>query len=258
MGYLLDLATAGVLILFLILGAKRGAVRSLLNLGSTVLVVFLSSWLGKLLAQFIYGAFIQKGLTDTIAKSLADNAKQAGTDTYVTSVLSSLPQYIRDSISALGIDLSSFTSSIDSTQSVNLWANSAAVQLEKLLAPIYTALISLVSVLALFIILMIFRKILVNIICKVFDLPVLKQVNGFVGAIVGLLEGVLFIFIICMVLHIMLPYQAEIPAIFSDSSINSTILFKQFYNCGIFSYFNTQARESLLSAVSSASSTVRR
>lgn len=246
MGIILDVGIIIILLFFVFLGVKRGAVRAFLNFASIIAAGILSSWLGKLIAEFIYTTFVQKGVTDSIAKAMVDNANQIGTDSYITAVLQSIPEYIRQSLYAFGININDLQSSIGSQESITTWVNSAAGQIERAIAPVYMALISLATIIIIFVLLMIVRKFVVGALCSVFNLPILKQVNGLLGSILGLLEGVIIVFLICLLLHIMLPYWSDVPKIFSPDVIQSTAVFKHFYNCGIFSAFNANSASNVI------------
>lgn len=61
-------------------------------------------------------------------------------------------------------------------------------------------------------------------------IPVLGKVNAFLGLILGLCEGLLAVFVICVITRMVVSVCGPNTMIFNQSVIDATFLFKTFYN----------------------------
>ncbi|MFR1434667.1 MAG: CvpA family protein [Acutalibacteraceae bacterium] len=89
--------------------------------------------------------------------------------------------------------------------------------------PVGVLLIRMVSFLLLFIVLMIIAHFLANLISKVFRLPLLRQADGLLGALLGAVEGVILGLVAVTVMQMMAASTTE-NALISQQDIESTVL----------------------------------
>lgn len=61
-------------------------------------------------------------------------------------------------------------------------------------------------------------------------IPVIGKVNAFLGFIMGLLEGIIVVFIVCLVTRLIVSLCGTNSILFNETAINSTYVFKIFYN----------------------------
>ncbi|MGN0551627.1 MAG: CvpA family protein [Acutalibacteraceae bacterium] len=226
MGLFIDLGVLAVLLLFIIIGFSRGAVKTLLNLLCTVGAFLFSVWAGQLAANWIYNTFIKTNLLDNmqseILKSTGDTTAAA------SSALNAVPDFIVNLFSNFGISINQIITGSESTAE-NI-AKSTAAAVESAVAPVIIAVISVAAIICLFIILSVFLRFVSSLISKVFKLPVLNAVNRLFGGAFGLLEGCLIVCFAVFLIKLWAPESNAQELIFNAQNIDSSALFKFFYN----------------------------
>jgi len=61
-------------------------------------------------------------------------------------------------------------------------------------------------------------------------IPVIGKVNAFLGLVLGIAEGVLTVFLVCMITRMIVSLSGANSILFNQTAIDSTVLFKTFYN----------------------------
>lgn len=78
-------------------------------------------------------------------------------------------------------------------------------------------------------------RFLIRLILKVGKLPVLSQFNRILGGVLGLFSGTVIIMLLILILKLIAAFGSA-NQLLSDEVINSTYLFKLFYNFNIFDF----------------------
>lgn len=219
---IVDIIIIAIIVLFVIIGVKRGLAKTILNLAGLVLTAVSAYYISSFLSQLFYDMFIKQ----TVITNTQQIIEQNGIDYAVSNCLEAVPQWVNGIISfivgAFGISLNEFQNQI--TVPANI-SSSASQVIESVLAPIVTSVLSIILVIILFIIILIIVKKLVKLVLRIFNIPVIKQINQFLGGIVGLAEGLLIVFIAVNVI--------SMAAGFSNPDLLSNGMF----NGGIFKFF---------------------
>ena len=92
------------------------------------------------------------------------------------------------------------------------------------------AVISLILFLILFgLILFLVRK-LINLVVKLFRLPVIRVLDSAVGLFIGLMEGLILIYILAIAVSIAIPFTGGNLYLLNEGYINSSYVFSLIYN----------------------------
>ena len=83
-----------IVLLFILIGAFRGIIRSLLNLIGLALNAFLSYWIARPLAQGIYDTFVKQALIEKVQAAIA----QHGVNYAVDNALGSMPDWLANAV----------------------------------------------------------------------------------------------------------------------------------------------------------------
>lgn len=79
---------------------------------------------------------------------------------------------------------------------------------------------------------------IVSLLARIFKgvnrVPIIGSVNALLGAVVGLAEGAIIIYVAALLIHLVIMLMASPMIVFNEETIQSTLLFKQFYNFKIF------------------------
>lgn len=217
---------AGILILglvFVLVGFHRGVIKSLVELVGTVAAVVAAILLSSMIAPAIFDSFIRPPMIEQIQGAI-DNTVGQDVAAQVQQILDTLPQFLSQSLAGYGMNADQIG------QAMNGAADNAAGAVADLIAPVVTDLVKTVLMLILFLVLFIVVRLLARGIDKVFGLPVLRQLNAVLGAVFGVLKCVVFVLILCTVLRVILPMVSTVPEIFSQETIESSVLFQYFYD----------------------------
>ena len=202
MAYILDVAVILIVLLAVFIGYRRGFVKSVIKLVGCVLAVIIAGLLSPMVAGGIYDTFASDKLQETIAAEMtAADAQSALAG--IRGVLDDLPKPVVNALESCGLGtpeemLDNIKGSLDG--GVDAVAEAVAV---KVIRPVAVALLSALCFFILFILLIILVAVLANLINKVFKLPLLKQMNGALGAVMGALEGVVIVLVAVTVVQLM-------------------------------------------------------
>lgn len=222
MGIILDIILVLLLAIFLYDGFKRGAVKSFIDIVGYVVVLTLTSWLAGIVADAIFTTFVWPHVLNEINQALQSSA---GSDpaSQVTTLLNSLPSFVSNTLKFYGVTQEYLISAAQSS------SNNIAEDIMKSISPVFINLIKTVAFSTLLVVLTSIFKVFSRTLNRIFNLPILKQINKLLGLVCGALKCVIIIFITCYIIQIVIPMMSNTPEILSQSSIDSTIIFKNIY-----------------------------
>lgn len=231
MQYILDGILIIVFIFFIFGGVRRGGVRSLIGLVGAVAAVWGARALAGVASQGFYAAFLEGSLTQQVGGTLQGAAGEDLTSA-VGKVLEALPGPVAGILAQGGFDPASF-------QQGTQWAVSQAtdtimVGISKIMVDFLAIVFFLILLILFFVIFMLIYRLVIR---PVLRLPVLRQIDGFIGFFVGILQCILFLLVAITVLHWVVSSLDPTPAIFSRENIDRTFLFRWVYDWDPFSLF---------------------
>jgi Colicin V production protein. len=214
---LLDGSIIFLFLLFFIIGARRGFVKSLLSLLNILLSLVISIYVSSKISENIYDKFIKDSVTSQIKTSL--DGKNFNSD----KLISSLPEFISQSLSYYGITEASLNDIIHSKNS------DSAVQIEKVISPIFIHAIKASVQLVLFFAFSIIFGALSKGILTLFNFKILKPIDSSIGAVLGLVTCYFVIVILMFFIKASIQITNFAPDIFSYDNIGSTYIFRYMY-----------------------------
>lgn len=197
--WLLDVLVFLILFVMTAIGMYRGFVRSITALLATVLALLLSVFISAPLAKATFNGWLAQPIEQAISDKLDVQSNQS-LEVSLENTLDSMPDIVSNLL------YSKFGSTQQMAQSIEASGELDQEQIGALLtrnwvAPLVIPVLQLLISVILFLILRIFLGVLLRIISKLFKLPVLKQLNRLLGAVVGFLQGVLLLLVVSAVLH---------------------------------------------------------
>ena len=185
--YLADAIIVVIFLLFIILGVKRGFVRSVLDLVGTLAAMLVSMWFSGIAAQWVFSTFLQESLTRQIAEAL----QAAPAADAAEAVLSVVPEILRGGLEAFGITSDAINQAVAGT------SGQAAAAVVAVLSPMVVSVLRGLFALVLFIFLLVIFRILSGVVCRIFRLPVLRQLDKGLGILLGITQAVLITVLLC-------------------------------------------------------------
>lgn len=213
-----DIIIVAVIVLFALIGVKRGIAKTILNLAGLVLTAISAYYLSSFLSQFIYDSFLKQ----TVITNIQQIIEQNGIDYALNNCLEAVPQWINGILSffagIFGVSLDEFESQLIIPSDIS---SSTSQVVESAVAPVVTSVLSIIFVIVLFVIIFIIVKKLIRLASGVFNIPVIKQINQLLGGIFGLAEGLLVVFIAVNIFDIVTGYTN--PALLSNELFSGAI-----------------------------------
>lgn len=212
--------------LFVFLGVRRGAARTLLNLAAMIVSSFLAQWLASVFARMIYDSFIRSSVTGNIERFIAENGEQYT----ARHSMDALPDGVRGLV---GFFTGLFGAKPEDLQGrlVSSTAEGGQVvsAIEKPLGDVTVCVISVLLMIALFFVCFCLLKLLNSFVLGFFEIPVIKQVNQILGGVLGALEGTVFILASANILYLLISYLNPVlidNEVVFGNLFNSLILFR--------------------------------
>ena len=185
--YLADAIIVVIFLLFIILGVKRGFVRSVLDLVGTLAAMLVSMWFSGIAAQWVFSTFLQESLTRQIAEAL----QAAPAADAAEAVLSVVPEILRGGLEAFGITSDAINQAVAGT------SGQAAAAVVAVLSPMVVPVLRGLFALVLFVFLLVIFRILSGVVCRIFRLPVLRQLDKGLGILLGVAQAALITVLLC-------------------------------------------------------------
>lgn len=222
MAYILDIAVILILILSVWLGYRRGLVRAIITLIGCVLAVWLSSMLSPMIATGVFNTFFREDLQQTVSAQVR-GTDVAALESGVRTVLEELPKPIRNFLEAYGFGspaeiAAKLGERVDGETAV------ADILMENLVEPVAETMLTAGFFFLVFLLLMIVVRLIASMINRVFHLPVLRQLNGLGGAVIGAVEGCLLVLVVVTLVQLA-AYGTGSDAFVTSEDIDSSHLF---------------------------------
>ena len=225
MAYIIDII---ILVIFggiVISSLKKGLFKSLFELAGTLISLAISRALSEGFAPQIFDTFIKKGAEIYLGNALGE----VGTKDYVLQAqetLNSIPEALNGIMGLMGIDKAAM---LEKIQSADLGGSNLVESLmTSVVGPVATAVVQFI----LFVILAVVIGFVLKIAVKLLDgiikkLPAVKQLNSTLGAVFGVLRGIIVVAIISMLLGIVASFIGNETFI---EMVNSSIIVDTFQN----------------------------
>lgn len=194
MAYILDGVVIIIFLLAVFLGYRRGFFKSIIQLVGCIAAALIASGLSTPLASGVYDQFI----SGSIEKSIEAQIKNAGAgsvDTSLDGVLDDLPDAVTNALTMF--DLGTPEQIKNKLQgSLNGTVTQISTQIEqKVVRPAAVSLLRVLCFFILFIVLMILAGLAASLVGKITRIPILRQTDGLLGAVLGAVQGVILVFV---------------------------------------------------------------
>lgn len=196
---LLDVITVAVVILFAMIGMRRGFIKSVVRLLGFAVSVVASALVSSPVAQWIYNEMLYEQLEAIVAQKVQEGvaAASATLADQINAVLATLPQGVQNLLTVYGVDASGMAGAAQTNETL------VPTIMDQIISPLCVAALQLIVFLVLFLVLFLVIRLLGKVIDKIFaSLPVIKQINGLLGGVLGFAEGVLVLFVLCFALQL--------------------------------------------------------
>ena len=219
MGIYIDIALLAIMLIFLIVSAKRGFLITLLEVLVFAIAVISAANLCKPAANSIYDTFIGPNITEKVSASLSENSDIMSSAGKASAVVDNLPKIIKDYILRTDPDENNITSEI---LNGDFSGTDAAEKLSSDIAKAVTVL-SPVIFLLLSIVLSLLLSVVAKWLNKICKLPLIGTANTVLGGVFGILKGLIAVYFIGIIL-LLLSANSKQNTSFYEAVNNSAII----------------------------------
>lgn len=217
MAYILDGAVILIFLLAVFIGYRRGFIKAIIRLVGCILALVVALCVSKPLAGGVFDLFLADQIEQTVSSHIQQTDEQAVKDA-LTGILEQLPQPVVNALESVGLGTpEEITRQVEEALGGPAEEVSGRI-ITAVVRPVAVSLLSALLFILLFIVCMILVGILASVINKAFQIPVLRQVNGVLGAVVGVFQGILLIFVGVAVITLLSQVSS------SDSAISRQVV----------------------------------
>lgn len=223
MSIILDLIVLAIIVITVLMSAKRGFVRTLIELLGFIAAVFISFTISTPLANSTYDKIIEPSILSTVTSTVdtaADNSAAAAVDSFWNEI----PGWIKGGIEKAGISKESLDGSI--TANIGNGVQSAVESAsQNVIKPAVTSTLALIYQVISLIVLMALVKPLAKLINKLFSFSVIGTANRVLGGVVGVPKGIIYAVAFCLLITLAVSFTANGFLIFTGETMEKSLFF---------------------------------
>lgn len=222
MSLVLDLIVVLIVAFFAFLSAKKGFVYTLIEVTGLIAAIIIAFTFSTPIANGIYDGALQPAVNKTI-QSVVDEGAQ-NVETAVDGVVNKLPSFLTQS-KLLNFSQDGLVSSLngqDTTDSIQIVSTVSNNYIKPALVKLISAVVRVILVVVLFFVVQFVAK-FVN---KLFTISFVGKINKTLGAILGAVKGLVIATVFCLIISLILSVSKEGFLIFTNETINSSVIFK--------------------------------
>ena len=229
--FILDGVLIAICAFVLFFSVKRGFVRTILSIVSSVAAILLSVVFTPTVSEFLYNKFLLNSITSGISGTVAS---LAGTDDGhgVVKLFEEMPDAFENILTRYNVSEATAASMLEGAK--NGTENAASIS-EKIAAPVASTISNALGFIICFVAAMIVLKIIIAVVDNFFRLPILNSANKAAGIILG----VVLVFVILSVyssvaVQLVDALGSVSPDLFGKNAIDGTIIVKFFSEHNVF------------------------
>lgn len=223
MGLILDLIVLAIIVLTVILSAKRGFVRTVIELVGFIAAVIISFTISTPLGNTTYDKIIEPPIVSSVTSSVdsvtADTASKAADEMW-----NRIPGWMQGSAEKLGISKDSINKSITDNVGGGLEGTVTKVS-QDVIKPVVARSLALVYLVISLIVLLLLVKPIAKFVNKLFSFSIIGTANRVLGGIVGIPKGIIIAMAFCLVIMLITSFTSNGFLIFTDGAMEKSLIF---------------------------------
>lgn len=239
----MSLALDGIIIIvvvfIIVLAAKKGLVRSVMGLFSSVASLIVAYAFAPVVSGYINENYLLGKMTDNISKTLKGWSLDTSSDLFNLDRLASNPTPdFQNVLERYGVGLEKISDSLRGL--VGVGENEVNNIAERIAEPTSSILSSAIAFILIFIAALIVLKLITLLLDAIFKLPVLSGINRVLGVLFGIAEAGLVASVLAVVLYVLVTSLGAIsPSLFGKQVVDNTVICKFLVEDGLFGWLKT-------------------
>ncbi len=194
MEYIIDIIIISGFFLIITLAVKKGFAKIVLDIGATVLSFITAYIFSRPAAELVYEKVI-KGMIENSLEEKLRELPAGDAFAQVRALAGSIPQGLVSLGDKIGLNISTLIENANKAD-ISPGSISASVT-DSVFKPIVLIAATAVCGLLIFILASVVFGLVAKLVNKVFKIPLVKSVNRALGGVLGIVEGVVFLFVFC-------------------------------------------------------------
>ena len=230
MQYFLDISLLVVIALTVGVYWRRGLIRSLMGAAKTVLAIILTYTFGDTVSQWLYTTFLQPAMQDYVHTRLEEAVASGELSSGMASLVDETPVWLQQLLDLFDVDLVALFQDI----SVTNFGEIEALVI-RIVQPVAEFLSAIVGYAVVFLVSSLCLSLVVLIMGKVADLPIIKTCDRTLGFILGLACAVVYSSIYVLLLYVLLGWiEIQYSTVPFSAGFDASFLFRQAYEWNLF------------------------
>lgn len=197
MAYVLDGVLVLILVVSIIWGYHRGFVKSAAQTIGCLAAIVIAFFLSGVIAETVFDLVIDKPLKEYANEQIMDTAETA-VEAQLDNILNDMPEWTQGVLARMG-----YATSEDIMEKLNPADDATVVEIiDSLVRPPIVGILRLIVFLILFVLLLIVVLFLSKVLRRIFRFPLLRQLDGMLGVVSGIVQGLLWILGLTTVLQL--------------------------------------------------------
>lgn len=234
MSFILDAVIVLIVILAMIFGYRRGFLQTMLQLAVWIVSFSVALCLSSPIAGAIFDGFFADKLESSLHESLQRDALSSTSQQWDV-LLDELP----DSVSAFLKNNVEFRDTFEKLSETDDTASETLVNsvITGVVRPVAVALLQFVVFLILFLMLVFVLRLVKKLLKPVSRVPLIRQMDGTLGAVLGAFKGVIYVFAVVAAIQIFVATSSP-DAVITQKTIDDTQIVSRISDCNpLISFF---------------------
>lgn len=196
MTYVLDFVLIALFVLCVWLGWSRGFIKTVSGLIALVAAVLLASMLSGPIAEGVYNGSVEPAVFSALEEHVSGEVLP--TEEQLDTAIEKLPSFVTTLLAAG--DMDSGAAILSKVEVVDAGKTAARTITDRVITPIVLPLMQMLCSVLIFLLVYIVASILLRVLDLVAKLPLLKQLNSFLGLLAGALTGAVWVIFVARIL----------------------------------------------------------
>lgn len=219
MGIVLDLIIAAVIIIEVVISARRGFARVAIELVGFIAAILLTFTISTPLSQATYDKIIEPSFVSTLDTALKDSSQNA-----TEAAWNALPDIVKKHSDKLGVSKEKIETGI-AENAGNAVQDAAEGISQRVVKPVAVKFLSLMFGVILMAVFIFIVKILAKFINRLFSISLVGKLNRLLGAVVGLPKGIIVALLLCSVVALAVSFTQNGIWIFTSENMKNSWFF---------------------------------
>lgn len=223
MSIILDVIVLGIVLLCVILSAKKGFAKSIIEVSGFVAAVILAISVSGPLAEITYDKVIEPSVIKVAEESsaAADQNIQDNISLISDKIWESLPDFVKNNSADINQNNILNSVNIDTSDTVTSVAEKVSQTVAK---PVVSKMLSALYAVIILVVLLILVKFLAKLINPLFNFSVIGKLNRTLGGVLGLLKGILISAVFCAAVSLIISFTKEGFLCFTSESVENSFI----------------------------------